>query len=90
MKTKVGILRETKIPPDRRVAVTPSLAFEMKKKFPDVELKVQNSDLRCFSDKEYIKSGVMVEKEIYGGNKFIGGKEVHIQARVNGKTYLFF
>lgn len=90
MKTKVGILRETKIPPDRRVAVTPSLAFEMKKKFPDVELKVQNSDLRCFSDKEYIKSGVMVENDISGCNIFIGVKEVHIPALVHGKTYLFF
>lgn len=90
MKTKVGILRETKTPPDRRVAVTPSLAFKMKKKFPDIELIIQNSDLRCFSDKEYIKSGVMVENDISGCNILIGVKEVHIPALVQGKTYLFF
>jgi len=90
MKKKVGILRETKIPPDRRVAVTPSLAFEMKKKFPDVELKVQESDLRCFSDKEYTVSGINVYEDISDCNILIGIKEVNIPNLIEDKTYLFF
>ena len=90
MKVKVGILRETKTPPDRRVAVTPSLAVVMKKKFPDVEVKVQESFLRCFSDKEYIDSGIIVYKDISDCDILIGVKEVNIPDLIDGKTYLFF
>jgi len=90
MKKKVGILRETKTPPDRRVAVTPLLAVEMKKKFQDVELKVQESDLRCFTDKEYKDLSVNVQEDISDCDILIGVKEVNIPALIEGKTYLFF
>jgi alanine dehydrogenase len=90
MKAKVGILRETKTPPDRRVAVTPLLAVEMKNKFPDIELKVQESDLRCFTDKEYTDSGINVYENISDCNILIGVKEVNIPNLIQDKTYLFF
>lgn len=90
MKAKVGILRETKTPPDCRVAVTPLLAVEMKKKFPDVELKVRESHLRCFSDKEYTGSGINVYEDISDCDILIGVKEVNIPDLIEGKTYLFF
>ena len=90
MKAKVGILRETKTPPDRRVAVTPLLAVEMKKKFPDVELKVQESDLRCFTDNEYEDLSVNVQEDISDCDILIGVKEVDIPALIQDKTYLFF
>ena len=90
MKTKVGILRETKTPPDRRVAVTPLLAIEMKEKFQNVVLKVQESDLRCFSDKEYNDSGINVYEDISDCDILIGVKEVDIPALIEGKAYLFF
>jgi len=33
-RVKIGILRETKIPPDRRVPLTPSQVVELKESFP--------------------------------------------------------
>jgi saccharopine dehydrogenase (NAD+, L-lysine forming) len=33
-KVKVGLIRETKIPPDRRVPLTPAQVVELKDKYP--------------------------------------------------------
>ena len=38
---KIGILREGKIPPDKRVPLTPEQCIEVQKKFPGTEIIVQ-------------------------------------------------
>ena len=52
-KIKVALVKETKTPPDRRVPIVPAGAEDVLKKFPDIELHVQSSDLRCFANSEY-------------------------------------
>ena len=52
-RLKVGILRETKNPPDRRVPLTPSQIVTLQEVYPFVEFFVQPSDIRCYSDDEY-------------------------------------
>ena len=46
-KIKFGVLKETKNPPDRRVAVTPRIAKKITKTFPNVDLFIQKSELRA-------------------------------------------
>jgi len=47
---KVGILREGKTPPDKRVPLTPQQCVEVQKKFPTVKIYVQPSPIRSFKD----------------------------------------
>lgn len=87
---KVGILRETKTPPDRRVAVTPALASELIQKFPNVDLRIQSSEMRCFSDEEYKQAGAEIVDDVSKCDILIGVKEVDIPALISKKNYLFF
>ena len=89
-KIKVGILRETKNPPDRRVALAPAQAVEFIKEFPNVALVVQPSDLRAYADKEYIDLGIEMQEDITDCDVLIGVKEVKKSKLIADKTYLFF
>jgi quinolinate synthase len=40
---KIGILRETRVPVDRRVPLSPSQVLEIEKKYPDVKVVVHPS-----------------------------------------------
>lgn len=92
MKNKlyVGILRETKNPPDRRVAVAPQQAKELTEKFPNVELFIQSSSNRCFTDSEYTDLGLNVVDDVSNCEILLGVKEVHIPELLPNKKYLFF
>ena len=75
---KVGILKETKVPIDRRVAMTPKQAVDLLKKFPDIELFIQSSDIRCIKDKEYKDLGINVVEDLKECDVLLGVKEVDI------------
>ena len=47
---KIGIVKETKIPIDNRVALTPQDILTIQEKYPHVMFYVQKSDIRAFSD----------------------------------------
>ena len=51
---KIGILREEKIPVDKRVIFTPLQCKKILKKYPGIDIIVQKSRVRCFSDHSYI------------------------------------
>ncbi len=87
---KVGILKETKTPPDRRVAVAPEQAIELLNKFPNVDLYFQPSDLRCYSDDEYKALGLSLKQDLSDCDILIGVKEVKVDALIANKKYLFF
>lgn len=87
---KVGILRETKNPPDKRVVLTPNQAISFQEKFPAVELVVQTSKIRCYKDEEYEAVGIKLQDEVNDCDFLMGIKEVNIEALIPGKTYLFF
>lgn len=89
-KVKVGLIRETKIPPDRRVPLTPSQVVELKDKYPDVEFYVQPSDIRCFTDDEYKYLKIPMREDLSNCDILMGVKEVDKRAFIPGKTYLFF
>lgn len=89
-KVKIGIIKEGKVPTDRRVPLTPYQVKQAKEKFPDVEIVVQRSDIRCFSDADYEKEGIKLVKSLEDCDIILGVKEVPIPTLLAGKTYLFF
>jgi saccharopine dehydrogenase (NAD+, L-lysine-forming) len=87
---KIGIITETKSPPDRRVPFTPKQLVELRSVYPDHEFVVQSSPIRCFSDKEYEDAGIEVRREVSDCDVLFGVKEVEIGHLIPGKTYFFF
>lgn len=88
-KKKIGVLREEKLPRDRRVAFTPEECNYIAMHF-NVEIVVQPSDWRCFKDAEYRSAGVELQEDLKDCDILIGIKEVPAERLIEGKTYLFF
>jgi saccharopine dehydrogenase (NAD+, L-lysine forming) len=87
---KIGLLREGKNPPDKRVVFTPQQAEEVVQRYPHVNLVCQSSDFRCYKDQEYRDAGIPVVGDVSGCDILMGVKEVPVQDLIAGKTYLFF
>jgi len=87
---KVGIVREGKVPPDKRVPLTPDQCIEVMKNFPNVEVIVQPSPIRCFKDEEYTEKGIMLQEDLSNCDILLGVKEVKIDDLLPDKTYFFF
>lgn len=87
---KIGILREGKVPPDYRVALTPNDCIKLKNLHPNIELQVQSSSNRAYKDEEYIKAGVEVVESVENCDVLLGVKEVPVDALIAEKTYFYF
>jgi hypothetical protein len=87
---KIGLIREGKIPADNRVALTPAQCKWIHKNSTEVQVVVQSSEGRCFSDREYQLAGVEVKEEMSDCDILLGIKEVPKEQLIPGKTYLFF
>ena len=87
---KVGIIREGKTPPDKRVPLTPEQCVEVQNRFPDVTIYVQPSSVRSFNDDEYSKLGIELQEDLNDCDVLLGVKEVLIDNFIEGKKYLFF
>jgi saccharopine dehydrogenase (NAD+, L-lysine-forming) len=89
-KFKIGLVKETKNPPDKRVVLPPNQAYELMKLFPNVEVVVQPSELRCYKDIEYTQQGIALQDDLSDCDILLGVKEVKIDALLPNKSYLFF
>jgi hypothetical protein len=89
-KTRLGIIREGKVPPDKRVPLTPLEASELMRRFPALEILVQPSPIRCYSDEEYTAFGLSLSEDVSHCDILMGVKEVPIEQLVAGKKYFFF
>ncbi|MBR5989800.1 MAG: hypothetical protein IK003_09790 [Prevotella sp.] len=87
---KIGLIRETKIPEDNRVALSPTQAAKLNQEFPDSEIVVQSSNIRAFSDEEYRKAGVRVINDMSECDVLFGIKEAQIDSLIPHKHYFFF
>lgn len=87
---KIGILKEGKVPIDRRVAITPAQAKYIKENFKDINLVCQKSDIRCFPDQDYNQEGIELVDHINGSDILFGVKEVPLGQLIADKTYFFF
>jgi alanine dehydrogenase len=87
---KIGLLREWKEPADKRVALTPDQCVQFTNKFPEIELVVEKSPDRTFSDRIYKKHGIAVVSDVSDCDILFGIKEVPIGKLIPNKTYFFF
>jgi len=87
---RIGILRETKNPPDRRVPLTPPQIIALQELYPNVEFFVQPSDFRCYSNEEYEYLDIPLKEDLHDCDILMGVKEVDKRTLIPGKTYLFF
>ncbi len=87
---KLGIIREGKVPPDKRVPFTPLQTEEIEQRFPNVKAICQSSEVRAFNDGEYRELGIEVRTDVGDCDILMGIKEVPIADLIPNKTYLFF
>ena len=87
---KLGVIREGKNPPDKRVPLTPAQCVEVENRFPNVEVFVQTSKVRKISDDAYRNLGLKVVDDVSHCDILIGVKEVNKPDLIPNKTYLFF
>ena len=89
MKIRFGIRREDKNPWERRVPLIPSHAREIIKNYP-LELWMQPSHNRIFSDEDYVREGAKIDEDISSCPVIFAVKEIPLDFFSNGNTYMFF
>ncbi len=90
MYSKIGIIREGKTPPDKRVALTPAQCIEVMQRYPGTDVVVQRSPVRAITDAEYESAGVKLVDDLDDRDLIIGVKEVPVHMLMEGKSYQFF
>jgi len=86
----LGLLREGRTPPDRRVALTPKKCVELQDTYPGLRVRVQPSPHRAYTDQEYRDLGIEVAEDLAPCDILLGVKEVPVAQLLPGKTYLIF
>ena len=87
---KIGIIKETKIPEDNRVALTPKQIQILKECNPHVDFIVQPSELRAIGDDEYREAGINVSDDLKACDILFGIKEADVNTLIPNKHYFFF
>ncbi len=87
---KIGILRERKIPADKRVALSPVQCLHLLDTYPNIDLVVEKSPIRCFHDSQYQELGVKLVDDVSDCDVLFGVKEVPIENLIANKTYFYF
>ena len=87
---RIGLIREGKVPPDKRVPFTPLQCEEIEQRFSGVRITCQPSETRCFNDEEYRELDIEVTSDMAQCDILMGIKEVPIQELIAEKTYLCF
>lgn len=86
---KIGIIRERKYPPDTRVPLNPMQCKEIVAN-KNVELVIESSPDRCFSDEQYAAAGISVVQDVSDCDILLGVKEVPKERLIADKHYFFF
>ena len=87
---KIGLIKEGKTPPDKRVALSPGQCKELMHAYPKLQIFCQPSETRCFKDHEYVKNQISLQSGLNHCDYLFGIKEVPIQQLIEKKTYFFF
>lgn len=90
MLMKIGIIKERKNPPDKRVVFSPDACKRLLTTYPELELKVESSTIRTFSDDEYRNVGINVVADVSDCDVLLGVKEVPMDDLLPNKKYFFF
>ncbi|MEX2569137.1 MAG: NAD(P)-dependent oxidoreductase [Cyclobacteriaceae bacterium] len=88
---KIGLIKEGKIPLDKRVPFSPKQLFQLQNYYDQkVAFKVFPSDIRCFSNEEYESLGIELSEDLSDCEVLMGVKEVPLLDLLADKTYFFF
>jgi saccharopine dehydrogenase (NAD+, L-lysine-forming) len=89
-QVKIGIIREGKVPPDKRVPLSPEQCKQVMKIYPFVQVLVQPSVKRCFTDSAYKLAGIELTEKMEECDILLGIKEVPLIDLIPKVTYFFF
>ena len=88
---KIGIRNEEFNKWERRCALTPKQCRSLFQKLDkQLEIKVESSDLRIFSDVQWENAGCTVTNDISDCDLIIGVKQIPHDQLFPNKTYMFF
>ncbi|GAC1585820.1 MAG: NAD(P)-dependent oxidoreductase [Hymenobacter sp.] len=90
MPLTIGLIREGKTPPDKRVPLTPNKCVEALATFPGLRIVVQSSAVRSYADQEYRDLGIEVRDDVSASDVLLGVKEVPLDQLIPHKTYCIF
>ena len=85
----IGIIREFRSD-DKRTPLVPNHINQIKKNFKDINILVQPSKHRCFSDQEYKDNGSIINENLNECDLILGVKEIEPDLLIPSKTYMFF
>lgn len=88
MKKTIAIRHEDKYKMERRAALTPQHVKQIVEQ--GIEVLVESSEKRIFTDEEYANAGAKVTKDISSSSLVFGVKEMPIDYFEANKTYVFF
>ncbi len=89
MKCTIGIRREDKNKWEKRVPLIPEHVKELIKSH-SIDVSLQPSSIRIFSDDEYIQAGAKIQEDLSGCPIIFAVKELPLDFFQPGKTYVFF
>jgi len=87
---KIGVLKEEKVPADKRVPLTPKQCRKLLDTYPNLELSVKSSAIRCYTDEMYREQGINIVDDLSDCDILIGVKEVPEKLLIPNKTYFYF
>nr|NQU91403.1 hypothetical protein [Bacteroidota bacterium] len=88
MNHKLGIRHEDKYVMERRVALPPQFIKKLTQQ--GMEVHVESSPKRIFTDEEFKTAGAVVSESVTACPVIFGVKEMPIHFFEDGKTYIFF
>jgi len=89
MKYTIGIRREDKNKWERRVPLIPEHVKELIKSH-SIDVSLQPSSIRIFSDDEYIQAGAKIQEDLSGCPIIFAVKELPLDFFPPGTTSIFF
>ncbi|MDM1098269.1 alanine dehydrogenase [Myroides odoratimimus] len=87
---KLGIIKERKSPPDRRVVLCPKQVKKALDKYNELSIKIEHSDIRIFKDENYASEGLVLSSDMTDCDVLLGVKEIPVDYLIPNKTYVFF
>ena len=85
----IGIIKESR-PDENRAPLVPEHIEKLKSRYPNLNIIVQPSKKRCFSDDEYKSKGAKINEDLSDCSIIFGVKEIDTGVLMNNKTYIFF
>lgn len=86
----IGIIKEAKLHPDKRVALMPSQCVLLQKQYPNLKILIEPSSIRIVNDEEYVKANLTLSIDLSKCDIIFGIKEVPPGKLIANKKYLFF